>query len=93
LISAPDRRAPCGVLAACGSVIQPNKTSSTGVAAKIEAPMTAANAFALAKFRSPMLHVLAYLAELGVVVASSVFTVLAGHAIRSLWTSMGGGRS
>ena len=55
--------------------------------------MTAANAFALAKFRSPMLHVLAYLAELGVVVASSVFTVLAGHAIRSLWTSMGGGRS
>jgi len=36
-----------------------------------------------------MLHALAYIAELGVVVASSVFTVLAGHAIRYLWTSMG----
>jgi hypothetical protein len=39
-----------------------------------------------------MLHVLAYLAELGVVVASSVFTVLAGQALRYLWTSMGRGR-
>jgi len=39
-----------------------------------------------------MLHVLAYLAELGVVAASSVFTVLVGQAIRYLWTSMGGGR-
>jgi hypothetical protein len=39
-----------------------------------------------------MLHVLAYLAELGVVVASSVFTVLTGHAIRCLWASTGRGR-
>ena len=39
-----------------------------------------------------MLHVLAYAAELGVVVASSVFAVLAGQAIRYVWNSMGGGR-
>jgi hypothetical protein len=39
-----------------------------------------------------MSNVLAYLAELGVVAASSVFTVLVGHAIRTLWTSMGAGR-
>ena len=65
--------------------IQPNKASSTVVGDRCRR-------LRLHGFLSLMLHVLAYLAELGVVVASSVFTVLVGQAIRTLWTSMGGGR-
>jgi hypothetical protein len=57
----------------------------------IEVLMTAASA-PPSKVRSLMLHVLAYLAELGVVAASSFFTVVVGQAIRHLWTSMGGPR-